>query len=274
MVGPSEREPVATPSTWALAAVIELEALLQAELFAVLLTFARVGSALMVLPGFGEPYVMSRARLWIALTASVLLGLSQSAELPEMPDRIAPLVALVGTEVIIGLFIGATVRLVLLASHLAGGIMAMQSGLAAAAFFDPNSGTQGSGFGNFLTMLLILLIFVTDGHHMMLLGLDRSYSALPPGDLDAAGMAETFVLLSTEAIEVAVRIATPILFIGIASNLLMGVLNRLMPTFQVMFVVMPAQITLAFGVMMLSLGVSASLLLGLVETSLTWLEPR
>ena len=226
----------------------------------------------MVLPGFGEPYVLSRTRLWIALFASLLIGLVHSPSVPAMPSEITTLVGLITIEVVLGLFIGATVRLVIVAAHLAGGVIAMQSGLAAAAFFDPAGGTQGSGIGNFFTMLLLALIFVTEGHHLILLGLDQSYAVMPIGKIYAADMALTFSRLSADAIEMAARIAAPMLLLGILSNLLMGVLNRLMPTFQVMFVVMPVQIVLAFAVVGLSLGVTATLMLDLFETSLAWLE--
>ena len=252
--------------------MIDIAAALQGELFAVLLTFARIGAALMVLPGFGEPYILSRMRLWIALGASVLIGLVHAPILPPMPAGIAPLAGLIAIEVVLGLFIGATVRLVLVAAHLAGGVIAMQSGLAAAAFFDPSGGTQGSGIGNFLTILTLALIFVTEGHHMILLGLEASYAMLPVGRILAGDMALTFARLSADAVTMAARIAAPMLIVGILSNLLMGVLNRLMPTFQVMFVVMPLQIVLAFAVTMLALGVTASLVLDLFQTSLAWLE--
>ncbi|MCB9942357.1 MAG: flagellar biosynthetic protein FliR [Geminicoccaceae bacterium] len=251
---------------------MNLGALLQGEMFAVFLTFCRVGSALMVVPGFGEPYVMSRLRLCLALGTSLIIGFVHQPELPSVPDEAATFVALVAIEVVLGLFIGATVRLVLVAAHMAGGVIAMQSGLASAAFFDPSGGTQGSGIGNYLTMLTLTLIFVTNGHLLILEGLDRSYDMLPVGKLMPDDMALTFSRLSADAIAMATRIAAPMLLVGIISNLLMGILNRLMPSFQVMFVIMPLQIMLAFAIVALSLGVTATLSLQLFETSLTWLD--
>ncbi|MEZ5825101.1 MAG: flagellar biosynthetic protein FliR [Geminicoccaceae bacterium] len=251
---------------------MNLGLLLEGELFAVLLTFCRIGAAMMVLPAFGEPYMLSRMRLWLALAVSLLIGFVHAPVLPAPPAEIAQLARLITIEVILGLFIGATVRLTLLAAHLAGGLIAMQSGLASAAFFDPAGGTQNSGIGNFFTMMMLALIFVTEGHHMILLGLDRSYAMLPAGELITADMALTFSRLTADAIGVATRIAAPMLLVGILSNLLMGILNRLMPTFQVLFVVMPIQIVLAFAIVALSLGVTGTLMLKLFETSLAWLD--
>ena len=51
----------------------------------VFLVFARVGAAMMVLPGFGERYVLPRLRLAFAILVSVLL-----APVVVAPDVILP----------------------------------------------------------------------------------------------------------------------------------------------------------------------------------------
>jgi flagellar biosynthesis protein FliR len=43
------------------------------QAFAVLMVFARIGAALMFLPGFGEASVAPRVRLMIALALSIVL---------------------------------------------------------------------------------------------------------------------------------------------------------------------------------------------------------
>ncbi len=55
--------------------------------------------------------------------------------------------------------------------------------------------------------------------------------------------------------------------------LLLGVLNRLMPSFQVLFVAMPLQIALALGVIMLSIGTVVELVSALLTSSVAWLDP-
>jgi flagellar biosynthesis protein FliR len=50
-------------------------------------------------------------------------------------------------------------------------------------------------------------------------------------------------------------------------------LNRLMPSFQVLFVAMPLQIALALGVIMLSIGTVVELVSALLTSSVAWLDP-
>lgn len=250
--------------------MLPLADLLTLEVLVFGLVFCRIGAAMMVMPIFGERYVLGRARLWMALTVSFILTAVVPA--PSLTlDEPALLVRAVVIEVVVGLFIGATVRLVLTVSHLAGGIIAMQSGLASAAFFDPTEGTQNSGIGNFLTMIVLLMLLVSDGHHMLLMGLGESYRVIPGGQLPSAEMSELFTIMSALAFETALRVAAPLLVVGVMLNVVSGVMNKLMPTFQVMFVVMPLQIAVAFGVLMLSLFVSVELALGFFEDSLLWL---
>ena len=251
--------------------MIPLSLAITDEVLHLALVFCRIGAAVMVLPVFGERYVNSRARLWLAIAVTLVV----SAVLPGFPVHPADpavLAGMVGVELVIGLFIGATVRLVLAVTHLAGGVIAMQSGLASAAFFDPAEGTQSSGVGNFLTMVVLVVIVMSDGHHLILQGLSGSYSVIPQGTLPTADMSELFARLSALAIESAMRVAAPLMVIGIMLNIVSGAMNKLMPNFQVMFVIMPLQIAVAFAVVMLALFYMVEVSLSFFIDSLAWLE--
>jgi flagellar biosynthetic protein FliR len=227
----------------------------------------------MVLPAFGEPYVVSRVRLGIALAIALLVGLPMSGRL-VLPTDVAGLTLLVIAEVLTGLLIGAIIRLVMFAIHFGGSLVAMQSGLATAAFFDPQEATQGTVTGNFLAILTLVVIVVSDAHLLVLQALTTSFSVLETtGTFDVAGLVEVLVRLGGEAIETGLRMAAPVVLFSLLLYLLLGVLNRLMPSFQVLFVAMPLQIVLAFGLFMLSLGTVVGLATTLLRTTMTWLEP-
>ena len=69
------------------------------EAFAILLVFARVGAAMMFLPGFGEASVNPRARLMIAMGLSITLAPLLRSRLPAMPDSPAMLAAYIKRQV-------------------------------------------------------------------------------------------------------------------------------------------------------------------------------
>ena len=223
------------------------------DVFAIVLIFVRVGAALMLMPGFSEPYIFSRSRLLFALVVSFLLAGPLAPYLPPMPSDVADLTLLIFGEALFGLFIGGATRIMFAALHVAGSTIAVQSGLATASVFDPNQSTQGTLPGNFLTTVAMVLLFVTDSHHMLLRGIIQSYAhlqtneALPIGD-----MASFITRIVQKGFDIGVQMAAPLLLVGLLTNLAMGVLNRLMPTFQVFFIALPLQLLLSFATLMLS----------------------
>jgi flagellar biosynthetic protein FliR len=61
------------------------QALLAGELFGFLLIFVRIGTALMLIPGFGESYVLPTSRLLVALLLSLALTAPLAPLLPPLP---------------------------------------------------------------------------------------------------------------------------------------------------------------------------------------------
>lgn len=100
-----------------------LEQLLPANLFAALLIFTRIGAAMMLLPGFGEFYVLQRYRLLLALLLAALLTPVLAPQLPALPDGALRLGVVVGGEAVIGLFLGLVARILLSALDIAGTVV-------------------------------------------------------------------------------------------------------------------------------------------------------
>ncbi len=166
---------------------------------------------------------------------------------PSSPDGLSPRD--------LGLAIGGVTRIILSALHVAGMVMAFQSSLAAAMFFDPNQGTQTGVIANFLNLLAILLIFATDMHHVLLRGLIESFMVFDPAQLPPiADFATLAARLVSSAFRVGVQLAAPLLVAGFMLYVVAGVLNRLVPQIQVFFVVLPLQVLTAFVVLLITLG--------------------
>ncbi len=229
--------------------------LLSAELALLFLVFARVGAALMILPVFGEGYVLARARLAIALVLAVLLTPVLRPTLPPVAGIDAAYAGMLGGEVVHGLFIGSFVRLAVTALSIAGTTIAMQMGFAAANFFNPAEATQGSATGNLLTAAGLVTLVLIDGHHGLLLGLVASYEALPPGAGLAVGdMAQAMARASADAVGLGLQMAMPVTVASLVVYSVLGMMARLVPTLQVIFVAMPAQILIGLALLAVSMG--------------------
>ena len=228
-----------------------IESFLVSELFAFLLIFTRIGTGIMLLPGVGEAYVSPRIRLPFALIVSLLLTPLLQGSLPPVPDSPLVLTAMMAGEVIIGLFFGFIGRILLATMHTVGMVISYQSSLASATMFDVSQASQGSTIGNFLSVTAIVLLFTTNLHHLMLQGLVESYHIFTPGKmLPIDDMAQSFTRLVADVFNVAIKLASPLIAVGLLLYLGAGVLARLMPNMQVFFVLIPAQIYISFIIMM------------------------
>lgn len=236
-----------------------LDQILPGGVFALALVFARIGAMVMVLPVFGEQYVQTRIRLVLALFLSVIVA-PRAGPLPALPTAPAQLLPLIGGEVLIGLAIAGIARIAVSALHIAGTIVAVQSGLAAAQNVDPTQGSQSAVVSNFVVMTGTMLIVVSDLHHLLIGALVESYRLFPVSGSPPLG---DFARLATgvvaDTFSLAMQMSAPFLAFGIVFNLLLGLMNRLMPVMQVFFIAMPLQVPLSLLLLAFSLGFSMTL---------------
>ncbi len=217
------------------------------QIYTFFLIFCRVGSGLMVLPGFGETYVSARIRLCLALMISLILTLPLGKAIPPTPPSVIMLMLLIVSEILIGIFIGSVCQILISVTHIAGTIFSLQSGIASAVIYDPTQSGQGSLIGNFLGMLTVVLIFCTDLHYLMLRGITDSYAVFIPGSFPAPGdFASVISHLVSDTFVMAVQISAPVIIAGTLLFLGAGVLSRLMPTIQIFFLLIAPQLMVGF----------------------------
>lgn len=230
-----------------------LSQFLVSELFAFLLVFCRLGSALMLLPGFGEVYVSTRIRLLLALMFSVVLA--PVLHLPPVPTGMFGLFSLLLAEIMIGLFLGGLSRMLIAAVHMAGMIISYQSSLASALTQNiAEVQGQGTALGNALSMTSLVLLFTLNLHHVMLRGLADSYTLFLPGQFPpVADFAQHAAKTMDSAFHMAMQMSAPHIVIGILIYLGAGIIARLMPNMQIFFILMAPQLLISFFILMVSI---------------------
>jgi flagellar biosynthetic protein FliR len=244
--------------------------------FLYLLIFARVGTMLMLIPALGEQVIPARLRLSFALMLALVLYPLLSSQLPQLPEDFAGVIGLVFHELAIGLILGAVTRLVMLATQVAGSVIAYQSGLSFAMVADPSQGgVQGAVVGSFLSFLGVALIFATDLHHVALAAIYDSYMVFTPTAPlmfgDAMHMAVNAI---ASAFVIGVQMSAPFIVFGIVFYVGMGILSRLMPQLQVFFVAMPATVGVGIVLLLLLLGMMMGWYLTHVQEQFALLRGR
>lgn len=242
---------------------------LTAQVTAFLLVFARVGAMTMLFPAIGDEHVPARIRLMFALMLSFIILPQALLRLPPPPAGLPGLAALLLGEVLIGLMIGAVVRMLVSALATAGTIISMQTGLAMATMYDPAQGTQSTTVGHFMTLTALLLMFASDMHHLLIGGMVKSYAVfLPNAPMMVGDFAQLAGQTVSHAFAVGVQISTPFLVFGILFNLGIGVMARLTPQIQVFFVSQPLSMILFLALLALTMGAMLSWYLDSLTTAL------
>ena len=245
-----------------------LQNLITGDAFSLIFVFARIGAAIMLLPGFGEVFISARIRLLLAIGITVVVAPVVSPFVPPTPDGPLALFAALAHETVIGVVLGAISRMMIAALHTAGTIIGFQTSLSNAQLFDPVNAEQGSLIGSFFNVLGVFLIFATNLHHMMLIAVIDSYSLFVPGAaLPIADFSNTATRVLAGSFLLAMQISAPFIVMGMLFYLGLGLLARLMPQVQVFFIAMPVQIILGFMVMGATLSAGMLWFLGAFQTT-------
>ena len=229
-----------------------LSEFLSLNLFAFFLVFARIGTAFFLFPGFRSKYVNVRARLAIALAVTFLLTPLLMDILPRMPGSPWMLLALMMGEVLSGAILGTTALIIVSAVQVAGTVSSFVSAMANALIFDPISQQQSAIVAGFLTTTALVLLFVTDLHHILIQSLIDSYSLFLPGVYPELGDATQLIVKQVAAtFKLGVQLAAPFLVVSIVYNLALGLMTRLAPQIPVFFVALPFQLVLSIVLLMI-----------------------
>lgn len=229
---------------------MEADAFAAAWITGFLFVFARVGSAIMFLPGFGESFIPTRVRLGLAL--SISLAIHAALDRPMLDMGPLSLGFAFAAEISIGVWIGLTSRILISALNYAGYTIGMVSGLSNA--FAPDAAAfQGATIMSSALMISgLAMVFATDFHLVIIASLLHSYDILVPGEVVPGDLAGQMLKAAGAAMMAGAALAAPFLVMGILLNAAMGLANRMMPSLPVFFVGTPILIGFAILIMIIS----------------------
>jgi flagellar biosynthetic protein FliR len=230
-----------------------LREFLAVNIFGFFLSFARIGTALILLPGFSAGWVSVRSRAAIALAVTFVSLPLIEATWPPMPATPAALIVLLAGEILVGALIGSVGLILIAALQACGSFIALFSSMANAMIRDPIAESQSALTAGFLTTAGVVMIFVTDAHHMMLEGVLASYTIFIPGQGAFDGdMADTIARTVSDSFALGLQMTAPFLVVALTYYVGLGLLNRLMPLLPIFFVGLPVQIMLQIAVFMIT----------------------
>lgn len=212
---------------------------------------ARILALLATAPVFNNAALPTRLRLIIGLAIAFALV----PALPPMPPVPAGSwigLSILGQQILIGVLMGATLRIVFAAVDVAGELIGLQMSLSFAVFYDPQSSAQTPVVSEFLGLLAALIFLALNGHLMTLAALAESFKIVPVStSLFQTGGISAFLAWSSGLFSIGLLISLPVIAALLIANITLGVLTRVAPQMNLFSVGFP--VTIAAGFFMLNL---------------------
>ena len=224
-----------------------------AAVFFLLLT--RVSGVFVIAPFFGSINIPMYIRVGTALAISlVLFPVVDQLAVVQAPVSVLAYSFAVLAELFIGWLIGFVAYISFSAIHMAGKIMDMQVGFSIVNVMDPTSGQQIPLIGSFLYNLGLIIFLVTNGHHMIIAALFESFRAVPMLGMTANPDLTMLITDFTAGIFLTgMKLAMPVTFAILLTNVGLGVLARTMPQLNIFVVGIPMQIVVGLFVLSIML---------------------
>lgn len=215
--------------------------------------FMRIAAMIGTAPVFSSDMVPMRIRLVLALAVTAMV----LPVLPPVPvaDPISAQGVLISVQqVLIGVAMGFTLRLVFSALTVAGQTVATSMGLGFASTVDPQNGVQVPVVSQLYVILATLLFLVFNGHLMLIELVADSFKSMPVA-LDGLTRNGLWALVGwgSDMFAGAMLIAMPVVASILLLNISFGVITRAAPQLNIFAVGFPLTILMGFIILWLTL---------------------
>jgi flagellar biosynthesis protein FliR len=197
-----------------------------------------------------------------AIPARIRMGFGAAMTLALIP-ALPPSGLIVGSwpgllallqQMLIGIALGFSMRVVFTAIDLAGELIGLQMGLGFAMFYDPDNAAQSPVISEFLGLLAMLIFLSINGHLMLLAVIGNSFEWWPVGaDLFPANGWMAIARWGSTIFSAGVMLALPVIAALLVVNIALAVLTRAAPTLNLFAIGFPVTLIAGFVMLLLSM---------------------
>jgi flagellar biosynthetic protein FliR len=230
------------------------------------MVFLRVGAILLSLPVFDSRSIPALLKAGLAFALSLVVFPLIAFDRQAAWEGVLPLFLAVAGEVLVGLALGLSVRMMFASVQLAGQLAGFQMGFAIVNVMDPLTAGQVSIIGQLKYLTAILIFFAINAHHLLLRAMAESFHLVPPmGFTPEAGFALHVVAAASGMFGVAVQIGAPIFVALLLASVALGLVARTVPQMNIFIVGMPLKILVGLVMFIFTLPHLSSFLRSLFE---------
>ncbi len=214
-----------------------------AFLEAFILIFIRLFGMLITAPIFRNrnvPYIVKIGFVFL-LTNILITSVPISSDISIEKSLVFAFIML--KELFIGIVIGFAAYLVFSILTMVGQFIDMQMGFSMVSMFDPLNRVQITVTANLYTYVFTLILLATNFHHFILRALVESFELIPLGSyIYNPALVNNFVDYMSRFFILTMTFAAPIVFVTLITNVVLGILARVVPSLNMFVIGFPLKI--------------------------------
>ncbi len=222
-------------------------------IFSFFLLFIRITAMFATMPFFSHMAISMQVKAAFAFYLAVILF--PLVDTTPVNIEISSIVLAMFYELVFAVIAGLALNIVFMMLMYAAEIMSFIMGFSMASAMDPVTGMNSPIIGIFISMVALLILLETNGHHHMLTFIAHSINSVPLGGFVVTdNMIQYFVKAMANFFVMGFTIAFPLIALAFISDAIFGMLMKTMPQFNLLVVGFPIKITVSLIILITTLG--------------------
>lgn len=217
-----------------------------------MLVFTRITGLMQTAPFISSLKAPVMTKIWFSATiAFIFYPIIQASKNFIMPNGMPEFIILIIFEFLIGYLIGFVANLIIEGVRMTGSVISIQMGLSMSEALDPATGVSSTEISRIYVYLVTLIFLATGAYQILFVSIYNSFSALPMGTflLFDSHFVNSMIHLFGQMFKIAFGVALPIFSVLLISDILLGMMSKMMPQMNIYMVALPVKIYIGLFLM-------------------------
>lgn len=214
-----------------------------------IIVFTRIGGMMLTAPLISTYPIPPQVKIWFMATiAFIMFPLVMSHSHFVAPTNVPELVVILIKELTIGYITGFVANIVFIGVEIAADLVSMQVGLTAAQALNPMTGDTSPILTQSYTIMAALIFMGLNGYQWLFSSLYKTFQVIPPGYsfIINGQITQNIIYVTSQIFSVGLGIALPIFSVLLITDVLLGVVAKMMPQMNIFMVALPVKLYMGF----------------------------
>jgi len=217
------------------------------------LTVIRISGIIFTAPVFGSEIISARIKLFLSILLGILIfPFVTLVDLSKANNLLIILIII--KELLIGIATGLIARFIFVGVQFGGQIIGTQMGFGIVNVLDPQNNSSISLVAQFQNIIMILFFLSIDGHLYIIQAIVKSFEMIPLGVFVFNKESYIFIVtIFSKIFLTALKITAPIFVTLLVTQIVLGIMGRLVPQLNILIIGFPIQIAAGLIVIITSM---------------------